>query len=35
MVQRVARKGDLFKPVLGGKQGLDEAIEKARELSGK
>ncbi|HEV2914970.1 MAG TPA: non-homologous end-joining DNA ligase [Pyrinomonadaceae bacterium] len=35
MVQRIARYGDLFKPVLSGKQSLDESIEKVKELAGK
>jgi bifunctional non-homologous end joining protein LigD len=35
MPERLARKGDLFKPVLGGKQSLEEAIEKVKSLSRK
>jgi DNA ligase D-like protein (predicted polymerase)/DNA ligase D-like protein (predicted 3'-phosphoesterase) len=35
MPRRLARRGDLFKPVLGGKQNLDAAIEKVISLSGK
>ncbi|MDQ3804760.1 MAG: non-homologous end-joining DNA ligase [Acidobacteriota bacterium] len=32
MLRRVGRKGDLFKPVLGGRQRLDEAFEAARAM---
>jgi DNA ligase D-like protein (predicted polymerase)/DNA ligase D-like protein (predicted 3'-phosphoesterase) len=35
MGQRIARKGDLFEPVLKEKQTLDEAMEKAQSLPGK
>jgi bifunctional non-homologous end joining protein LigD len=35
MPKRLARRGDLFKPVLSAKQSLDEAIEKVKSLSGK
>jgi bifunctional non-homologous end joining protein LigD len=35
MPARLARKGDLFRPVLDAKQSLEEAIEKVKSLSGK
>ncbi|HEX8142381.1 MAG TPA: non-homologous end-joining DNA ligase [Pyrinomonadaceae bacterium] len=35
MPGRLARKGDLFKAVLGGKQSLAEALEKVKSMSGK
>jgi bifunctional non-homologous end joining protein LigD len=35
MGRRISRKGDLFKPVLGDRQSLDEAIEKLHSLTGK
>jgi bifunctional non-homologous end joining protein LigD len=33
MLRRVGRKGDLFAPVLGGGQKLEDAFERAREFS--
>jgi hypothetical protein len=32
MARRIARVGDLFRPALAGRQGLDAALEAAAEL---
>jgi topoisomerase IA-like protein len=32
MLERIGRKGDLFRPVLKKKQALGDALERAREL---